>query len=307
MIGNMIKKIFFIACIFIGDHSYAQEKKLIGLVAIKNEQNCIEQCLHALSLYTDAIIVLDDVSTDRTNTILTECKEKYNLFIITKTIWHRDEAKDRNLMLKCGRIIHGTHFIIIDADELLSAPCLTNNYLRTKILNLTPNEWLSCSLIDLYESAEKYNADIPLKGIAFCDNQIAYFDEDCKIHAKRIPETINGKEHIVQFQNRYGLLHFKYSNWENVVIRNTWYQCLIAILWPNIPRKKLGFFYKQKLLQQKGILNPSCTCWFDYPFFTLSDYIQPDHWRIQQIHEWFNVHGYDYFKDLNLPITSLTV
>ncbi len=280
--------------------AHATEKKIIGLVAIKNEQNSIEQCLHALSLFTDAIVVLDDVSEDNTPTILQSNKNHYHLHIITKKIWQRDEAKDRNIMLRYGRAIGGTHFIIIDADEMFTAPCADDNYLRKKILNLSPGEWLSCALIDLYDGAQKYSAPIPLKGIAFCDNGTASFDEECKIHTKRIPEGID-KQYILDPNKKYGLLHFKYVNWDNVVIRNAWYQCLICTMWPTISRKQLGTFYKQKLEEQTGNLvnvNPS---WFGYSFFNLEDFAKPDHWRKQQIAEWFKKYGHDYFNDLSLP------
>ncbi len=295
-----MKKIIF--TLMLSSFSIANtEKKIVGLVAIKNEQNSIEQCLHALSLYTDAIVVLDDVSEDSTPTILQNNKDTYHLHIITKKIWQRDEAKDRNLMLRYGRAIGGTHFIIIDADEMFTAPCARDNYLRKKILALSPGDWLSCSWINLYEDAQKYHRTQILKPFIFCDDGIAEYDDSIRIHASRIPEKLSGTEHILKPTFAYDLLHFKYINWENVVLRNAWYQCLIAIMWPKIPRKELGIFYQQKLEQQTGNLTNVNPAWFDYHFFSLEDFAKPDHWRTQQMLEWFKEYGHEYFQDLSIP------
>src|SRR3990172_6909684 len=44
----------------------SKASKIVGLMQIYNEQAIIAQALKALSLYTDAIVVLDDASDDGT-------------------------------------------------------------------------------------------------------------------------------------------------------------------------------------------------------------------------------------------------
>ena len=99
--------------------------KIVGLIPARNESKIIEQCLHALSFYTDAIIYLDDASDDNSVAIVESVADKYRVEkIIKKKIWKRDEPGDRNALLKAGREIGGTHFIVIDADEMLTSNCL---------------------------------------------------------------------------------------------------------------------------------------------------------------------------------------
>ena len=77
-------------------NAYNQIKKphkIIGLVAVRNEADIVGQCLKALSLYTDAIIVLDDASDDgKTVPILESLANECNIVqIIKKTVWFRSE------------------------------------------------------------------------------------------------------------------------------------------------------------------------------------------------------------------------
>ena len=102
--------------------------KIIGLVPAHNEQNIITQCLQGLSLYTDAIVFLDDASDDNSFEIVESLKESCNVVsIIRKTKWHREEPENHNKLLTEGRKLGGTHFIVIDADELFTANFLDNH------------------------------------------------------------------------------------------------------------------------------------------------------------------------------------
>lgn len=276
------------------------ESKIVGLVAVKNEQNCIEQCLRALSLYTDAIVILDDASEDDTLSIIKPLAQKYNLHIIAKNVWSRDEARDRNTLLDRGRALNGTHFIVIDADEMFTAPCMHHNYLRKQILKMNPGDYMSCWWINLYNDAQQYDNQYIIKPFIFCDDGNASYDNSIRIHAERIPENLHGTNHVLQPISQYGLLHFKYVNWENVLIRNAWYQCLMSIMWPEVSRKEVGSFFKQKLVQQSGNLRNTNPRWLDYPFFTAHDFSQPDTWRKQQIIHWIETYGTAYFNDLSI-------
>lgn len=63
--------------------------KIVGLVAARNEQIMIAQCLQGLATICDAIVVLDDASDDNTRFIVEslaiECKIER---IIKKDHWY---------------------------------------------------------------------------------------------------------------------------------------------------------------------------------------------------------------------------
>src|SRR5438105_702150 len=95
-------------------------KKIIGLMPVKNEAYIVKQALIALSKITDGIIVLDDCSTDNTLQEVQSVKTSCTILeIIEKKEWYRDESGDKNKLLKAGRSHGGTHFIVVDADEII--------------------------------------------------------------------------------------------------------------------------------------------------------------------------------------------
>ena len=74
--------------------------------------------------------------------------------------------------VQAGREIGGTHFITLDADEMFSANCMTDNFLRKKILALQPGDHLVFHWIRLWRNPFQYRKDggYVIKRIAFCDD-----------------------------------------------------------------------------------------------------------------------------------------
>ncbi|MDZ4131253.1 MAG: glycosyltransferase, partial [Hydrogenophaga sp.] len=176
----------------------ARPKKIVGLVPVRNEEQYIDQCLRALALYTDAIIVLDDVSTDNTVAIVESlAKECHIERIIKKTIWFRDEPGDRNKMLQAGREIGGTHFISLDADEMFTAPCKDNNFLRNKILSMEPGDRMKLLWINLWKNVSHFWVDTDennrtvgdMRRFIFCDDGFSEHQSDF-IHTQRYPANL---------------------------------------------------------------------------------------------------------------------
>src|SRR3984957_17176063 len=81
----------------------SKTKKIVGLLQIRNEAILIEQCLHALSFYTDAMVILDDASQDDTVKICQECAQKYHIESILQnesSAWeNRSESDNRQKLL----------------------------------------------------------------------------------------------------------------------------------------------------------------------------------------------------------------
>lgn len=275
--------------------------KIIGLVAVRNEEIFIKQCLRGLACYTDEIIVLDDASDDNTVAIIKSLIQECNITeIITKDTWYRDEGKDRNLLLTVGRELGGTHFIMLDADEIFTANCRDDNILREKILALQPGDSLLMHWIQLRKSVWQFRCkNAELKQFAFCDDGQARY-ADRYLHVKRVPEDMNGN--IIDFGNyaTYGVLHFKEVNLSNLRIRQAWYQCLERIHRPQITPQKIANHYS-RLMDESDIVLANCPAyWFAYDFFDEMTCQQPDTWRKYQIKNWIHIYGYEYFKDLDI-------
>lgn len=284
--------------------TYTKESKIVGVMAFRNEENFLAQHLKALSLYTDAIVVLDDASTDNSLAIARLLSEECNIEkIITKDKWYRDEPGDRNKLLKAGREIGGTHFICIDADEMFTSNLLINNRLRNSILRLQPGEGMEVLWIQLWRSIDHYRFDKSVwtwnyKRIIFCDDGKSGYSSEF-IHTGPIPTT----KRTYRLSTTYdvGLLHFQFVNWDNLLLKQAWYRCLERVRLPKKSIKEINSRYAPSKNEQ-GLQRTRCPQeWFEYySFFDRSVYNKPDNWRKEQVNEWFKIHGKKYFKNLDI-------
>lgn len=278
--------------------------KIIGLVPARNEAAIISQCMKALALYTDAIVYLDDASDDDSVQIVQSLAQECHIKkIITKKTWYRDEPGDRNTLLNAGRELGGTHFIVLDADEIFTSNCLDNNFLRNKILALNPGERLQMAWIQLWRSIGKYRFDGSVwthnyKDFVFCDDKKSSYSSEF-IHTSRVPKTAGNVHRIEGYC--WGVIHFQWVNWNNVSIKQSWYRCLEHIRLPEKSVQEINQRYAASIDEMNIGYENSPQEWFDrYSFFDQSCYDIPDSWRKKQVLGWFKLYGVDYFKDLDI-------
>lgn len=275
--------------------------KIIGLVPVRNEATLISQCLRSLALYTDAIVVLDDASDDNTleiiKSLVVECKiEK----ILHKVVWIRDEPDDKTALLQAGRAIGGTHFIVIDADEMLSASCNHNNQLRRYIAQLNPGDRLCLRFYELWGNIAHYREEKP-KHIAciFCDDGSASYNFSTFIHTSRHPFFTQGTHLFIGNNDDCALLHFDCINLQQYAIKQLWYRYLEHIRDPEKPIDEINTFYHAEYLQKELPLYPTKSAWFAYPFFDESIFSRIHCWREKQIKQWIDLHGEHFFAGIN--------
>ena len=238
--------------------------------------------------------------------------------IIKKTEWIYDEISVRRELLSAGRSIAGTHFIIIDADEMFSANCLDQNYLRREILALNPGEALSLPLVNLWKSIHFYAPSL-------VSNIHTIFCDDGSVNYKKPEKSLSIKIHIPRIPSDYFkikylsepnciLVHFRFTNWRDSIIKKIWYMCFELI---NNDLDKSNFEISEMINNRYGktFFNDSeldktilCTnpLWFTYSFFDSAIALKDtQEWRKSCILHWFNTYGKDYFK--NLAIWELDI
>jgi glycosyltransferase involved in cell wall biosynthesis len=310
-IKSILSRLFLVLCVSmtVCDNVYAGPAKIVGLVAARNEGHIIGQCLKGLSLFTDAICVLDDASQDNTLEVIQSLKEECNIErIITKDRWYRDEPGDRNRILQAGREIGGTHFIVLDADELFTANLLEGNLLRTHILALNPGDTMLLTWIQLWRSVDQYRFDDSVwtynnKDFIFCD------DGECSyhsffIHTWRTPRNLKGK--AIFFVNmypayQYGVMHFQFVDWERLLIKQSWYRCLERIRTPETPAHEINARYAPSKDEHGLRMSAVPLEWFaGYSFFDRAPYEGGENWYKKQVLGWFDEYGMDYFKDIDI-------
>lgn len=98
----------------------AKKRRLLALIPVYNREDLLPQCLEALSPAVDAIIALDDGSTDDTPRILRQ--EPKVVEILTKppkslTEW--DDAANRRLLYEAAHAYEPEWLLCVDSDEIL--------------------------------------------------------------------------------------------------------------------------------------------------------------------------------------------
>jgi glycosyltransferase involved in cell wall biosynthesis len=276
--------------------------KIVGLMPARNEGAKIQFALKALAQHTDAIIYLDDCSIDDTLAQVEECRAECRVErILTKDRWVRDEPADRNRLLQAGREIGGTHFIVIDADEALTSNFLQGGLLKDRILELAPGDQLALRWIHLWRGVDAFRTDgdkgtSRFKYCIFCDDRRGVYSSDF-IHTSRVPR-VKGKKH--RLEGPFGLLHFQFVDWDNLVLKQNWYRWLERVYQPDRPIGEILKRYLQSEDETGLVTEPCPPEWFEtYPFLDPAVFHQPDNWRIQQMKEWEAEKGTGYFAGLS--------
>jgi len=298
--------------------------KIIGLMQVRNEAPIIEMALRAMAVYTDSIIVLDDNSSDNSVEIIKSLAKELNIEKIierAESAWyHKTELDNKQDLLDAARTCGGTHFIHLDADEMLTANCAKDNWLRGQILSLKRGQVLSLRMIHLWKDLEHYRDDehmTPRKlgiGAFMHDNGTCNMQDNKNIsssgfiHIGRFPITKNVKNIN---DGKHYIIHFKFVNLEDVKIKTAWYMCLerirlnenLSLKFPNRTIQDINNsynYYQNCFKDELVILKPMQPEWLDYSFFKPEVFYNQHVWRKKELFSWFNKFGIDYFKELNI-------
>ncbi|HEV2600758.1 MAG TPA: glycosyltransferase family 2 protein [Candidatus Babeliales bacterium] len=312
------------------------DTKIVALLQIRNEREVVEQCLRMLSLYADGIVVLDDASNDNTVQIIQSLMGELPIEEIVQnevSAWQNGSERDnREKLLIAGRRAGGTHFIVLDADEMFSALCLQGDWLRKKLLQLKPGQTLRLPTIHQWNDLYAYRNDAQCnptllkwrRVYAFADDGVCTYDDNQSwhgsacIHVSREPEKMICADKVKSFYYddvRTGVLHFKCVSLENIDVKKGWYMCLEFIRLNESGASDEQRFANAQHLNKvyneylySGILSqvdnivcaPVPAQWYAYPFFDGCAYIKPLVTKIEEIEVWFKRYGMEYFKDLDI-------
>lgn len=129
--------------------------KIVGLVEARNALRALPFFLSALAAVVDAVVLLDDVSTDASVAFLAAHGGSLGVeLLLTKTGgWVREELRDRSILLHAGRSAGGTHFVLLDYDEVFAHGCVADGSLRRRIAALRPGGWLALPWLEAWRSA----------------------------------------------------------------------------------------------------------------------------------------------------------
>lgn len=331
----IIAYIISVVLIYCGKGFGYKKPKIIGLIAARNESQMIKNSLKAMAVFTDAIVYLDDVSTDNTLEIVKSLAQECHIEkIIQKKVWNRNERGDKQQLLLEGRALGGTHFIMLDVDEIILAPCAQDQWLRKVILGLRPGQYVELPFIHAWGSCHEYRDDqlcnpgrwnirqfTGLQAV-FCDDGVCTFVNlfcpACHpIHINRIPPNLSCASKVRFRDIDKSIMHLKYVDLEETQNKKFWYMCLEFI-----KRNEQSGNNEESRMRNASIINqnyekeffdtpfdhpeliktkPVPTHWLaPYDFFDDTCYYITNSTRKQDIVKWLTMYGHGYFKILDI-------
>ncbi len=280
--------------------------KIVGLVPFKNESKALCSCLKGLAPYVDATVCLDDNSTDDSCEIVRSLETVCRVEALLKAPSSvHCEGANRNHLLDKGRVLGGTHFVVVDVDEQLTATCMLNAVFKEALASCAPGEGVALPWLHLWRSNTHFRSDAcpwvdNWRTFAFADNGASY--PNGTAHVQRTPATDSRC-----LKGPYGLIHWAFYNWTNNVLKQRWYLMLLRIL----DSHRLIERYKPAE-DETGLQCTELPAGWMPTTSKASDYDPVKYWRLEEMRGWVRQYGLAYFEPLlddafidGVPLTHL--
>lgn len=250
--------------------------RLTALMCVKNEDWVIGASLRAILEFADEIVVVDDRSTDRTQEIIGQVSRDhpwrihYSRWTPTKIEkiknsfdgevrdvevpdqdgwWDEMSVREHSLLL--GRKHGGTHFAMVDADEVLTANLVDR--VRADMLRLVPGQVLDYPMIAMRKLETAKEGDDAGRIVAhYQDDQTVWSHAMLSFgfmdapglswrpdvlgyeHHHRCPYGVRGSHYMpLASKEQGGVMHLQFTNANRLLWKHRWYKMLETIRWPN--------------------------------------------------------------------------
>jgi Tfp pilus assembly protein PilF len=281
------------------------EKKIVALLATQNDGLRLPNLLKSLSRFVDSIVVLDDNSTDTTLQLLRAEQSNYRIeSILEQGYPAADDMHKKNLLLKTGRQLSGTHFLMADVNEILTANLLEGDLFRSALLELEPGESLALKRIRLLNDTYHYLVDesseqLNYRTIAFADDGKIQFSSEYSEH-NAVPKELHGKKYQIE-GNQYGLLQYTQANLLNSQLYHAWQLMSERIRKPQRKVQEINQrFELSGALPSHELVEIKKEWIAGYPDLDTSVYSEPDVPRIKQMLRWFSEYDSVLFNGLDI-------
>jgi hypothetical protein len=223
---------------------------LIGLVLHRGEEWVLPACLDVARRWCDDLVIKEGRPING--------------------LWN--EMDDRQAMLEKGRELGGTHFAMIDADEMITHNLLPD--IRGMVSKLTACQVLDLPMINPHRGLDVHRDDHTEHSqsqlsVAFCDAPNLTWQPRNGYHFhQRCPQGSTG--HINPFHRKKdngGAFHLQWVCWNRVVEKHRWYALNERIRWPNKYRVEEVNRIYSAALDERGIRTRKIPAewWGDYP------------------------------------------
>lgn len=268
---------------------------LICATPVRNEAWIIGQFVAAASVWADAIVLIDQNSTDRTREI---ARQFPKVRIADNPNPEYNEAVYRQLMLEHARKIPGQRLIFpLDADEFLNADLFDTPDWQA-MLAMPPGgtaygNWVN--LRDGFRSCHIFDHPVTL----------CYMDDGSQftgsyIHSGRSPVHPTLPKLLV---GRGRLLHYQYLDWGRMKAKQRWYQALETLKYPD--KRPIALYRAYHHMDVTSArCDPVQESWFagyearGIPLRTIN--CEPRPWFEAELLKLFEKHGVARFRKLSV-------
>lgn len=285
--------------------------KLITLIPFQNEEHSLPITINSVKDFSDEIICIYDNSNEETvNSAKINGAKVFEFF--PDKLHNLAEVEIRRRLLELGREHDGTHFLFIDADEAVSLNFKNN---LEFVFSLNKGERLEMHWVALWKSYYRYKNDKSVwsnnyKDFIFRDDKKADFPNRVP-HTPRTPTE--GWKSIRLNKDKGNILHFQFANWEAFQLKQSFYRCRDLIFYNGDRVQEINDRYSITLDPNKysskilrNIFEAKSTSKVKNNWMNLNSlpansvFFEQSAWRLDQINEWFEQYGVDFFKDLEI-------
>ena len=211
--------------------------KIIGLMLARNEEWIIGLPVRVALEWCDSLIVYAHDCTDRTSEIAYIAGATVYSVGDGSGVWN--EMDLRQEMLQRGRDAGGTHFAIIDADEITTANLIPE--MRGYVEELDPGELLDLPMIPAWRSIDQHRVDPCVwtrawLTTAFRDRpDLGWAPRDGYQFHARPPANSHRGPHTRPVADRFvgGVIHAQWADWRMLTAKQTLYKMIERMRWPD--------------------------------------------------------------------------
>jgi hypothetical protein len=285
------------------------EMKLIALCLVRNEDWILGFSARVALQWCDSIIFYLHNCTDGTLEIVEQLESEFPERVTH--LWNNSdgwqEMDMRQSLLEHGRLLGGTHFAMIDADEALTADMQSS--INAQISYLNPTETLELPMRPPWKSLSRYRLDNSVWcqswiSLVFADHPSCTWKPD-KIgysHHHRLPYGVEARKHPISHNDLGGNMHLQWANWDRVKAKHCWYKMHEAITYPDKPIKDIDRMYSEAVIDENPKTSECPEAWF-YGYDKWMDKIdlKPHRsWHIEECEQMLSQYGRERFAGLNL-------
>ncbi len=280
--------------------------KLIALMPARNEAWIIGLSLRVALRWCDEAVVLDHASTDETPAILAGIAEEHpgrvHILWESAPVWQ--EMAHRQRLLNEGRARGGTHFALVDADEVLTGDLLP--VVRQRVESLRPGRYLRSRMFCMWRGTDQYRDDRSVwsnrtdLALAFADCPgLCWRADNGYDHHHREPYGVRLGGVFLNADG--GVMHMQFASWRRLTAKHALYKMTERIRWPQKAVAEIDAMYNMALDESGLGLAAAPRGWW-MPYRGLLPHLKLDHepWQEAECRRLMELHGPEIFADLNL-------